>query len=284
MFSEILPSTWFFIIIQSHLIIPSLVWAFVDLKSKSRLRFFFFNLFFFCYNLVNGAVPNAEMGIPVEVQNIIGWVVGLCLTVYYSYNLYAEYSVGLHSRVRVVYFYLIVGFTFIFLIPYLITKDLSWCRNNFLSITMVAGMLIVYDIVKSVCIRYKSVKDKANPLSAFIMLLSFLLFPLSIIVLGDNQVVVHLCYNLGYAANTYYFAIQIINGSPVSKNIDKLTPSEKKICYLILDKPNLTFKELGVCLYKSPHTLSKQASSMYGKLHVKNKLEFICTYKNLLSR
>jgi len=271
--------------------------------DKQRLRVLILNIVYFQYNLFSGLFPDPDLNFPsIFYQNIIAYLVGIILAIYYVRYIYLYYSIKPLAllSVKQVIIILLVSFTFLFITPYLITKNLNLSRKLFIIIPLIFCLLFSYKIVshffklKSDADNYIKKYFKGKTVLGYLSIISFTFLPIMVFV-GDYQYIEQPIVNISFFTlalshmskiiyesrieNEILYEKQKITFEPNSKSVNfklndyNLTRSELDVAMLILK--GVKYKEIAANMFISYNTVTKHASNIFKKIGVKSKKEFL---------
>ena len=281
--------TFIFICFQGSLIFPSLVNYLANTNQKFRLRFFYLNFLFFLYNLTSGLFPNPEYYINEIAQNIIGFSVGICTAIFLVFYIYKEHNIKpvYFLSIRMVIYVLLADFYIAFIIPYVITFDIKFSRNFFLILPLLFILAILILTLKKLYTDYKIQKYpfyKIKIILGIIALLSLTSLPLTILILGDHQLIEHSLFNISYFVLTSFFVLRTIFLSRIDNKFNKLegftrekqlynllTDRQKEIAFLIYKNSDKTYDELAELIYIQSNTFSSHCASIFKKLQLQER-------------
>lgn len=302
MFGTEIHWTTFIILLVQITLLPFLYINYLyDTKNVYRRRFLKLTLTFIFYNLFSGLFPDENIEfVPMLLQNIIAYGVGIIYVLYFVYYIYNEFHIAPYKffSVNSIILYLTTLFIVLFLIPQLLGYDLNTTRKLFIFIPLI--LAIIYSIKTSIRLFHLYQKESKNALqkhyklrviSANVGVFSLLMLPI-IISFGDYQYIEQPLVNLGYFVMlNAYLKNQIYNQrknnliiNELSKNSSEttsietlfnnfqLTTKEKEIASLILEGHK--YKEIADLVFITDKTVSKHASNIFKKTAVKNRKEF----------
>ena len=307
--SEMHPVIFCTVLIQLFILFYFIIES-LRLPNKVAIkRFIYFTLFLMIYNITSGIFPDKNIPLPILLQNIISYSLGLFAGLSYVKYIYDVFDVVQYKilSLKNLTISLSISFIFLFVIPLLITKDLLFSKNLFIYVPVVISLVFLYKTSISLISIIKQ-KTKSERIyshyymrvqGALLSLTSITLLPI-IVALGDFQVVECLVVNSGYFILTFILIQDLIyetrksseflrktgysNESASDENISIInkfnalgfTHREVEIANYIIK--NHTYKEIASTLYVTEGTISKHASNIYKKCSVANKHEFLLLF------
>lgn len=281
-------SSVIYISIFCILIVFAVINLAINRQQKNRIyyiRFLLLMITGLIYNAVEELFPNDNLAIDLVSQYIIAYTVGLASAFYFLFYLSKEYNLKFVKRFNIV----IIGFIsfstliWLFIIPYSITKSLSLSRFLFLIIILTILIINITSVAKGQFHKLKINETrilKIHTINGFLGFLSIILFPITILASSGNQLIVQLCYTLGfYFVSIDYFLY------PQRKNVSErifynISKREKEVLEVFLESPEQKFSEMCERLFISEKTFSVHMSSIYKKMQVKGKKNFTKSVKN----
>ena len=276
--------------------------------SKSTNRFIWFTISLISYNFFSGIFPDTNIPIPLSIQYIVAYGVGLYTALYYVYYVYSEFDIG-HLKfftLRHLMIILISAFIFFFVLPLIIWQDIGIAKYSFIFIPVAVAIAFLVKISTPLIELYKEKGGATNRFyrdriaTGYLTLLSIVLMPI-IVALGDFQVVEQLTVNGGY----FVLAVALIriniyqdlkkeqflhrlgytDDAREAKNIailkyfSKLDLSKREIEVANLILEGKSYKQIGSYLFIAEGTVSKHASNIFKKAEVQNRREFERRFK-----
>jgi signal transduction histidine kinase/DNA-binding NarL/FixJ family response regulator len=104
------------------------------------------------YNLISGLFPNPDYSFPVLFQNIILFVAGIIMAMYFPYYFYKAFNLTklkFYAYWGSVYF-LLIPFIIFFLIPYCITQDFESSKKLLLIVAFFYAASFIYSLNKAI--------------------------------------------------------------------------------------------------------------------------------------
>lgn len=301
MFNTSIHCTTFFYLIVDTFIVLFVFSQSTRLKHTNLNRYLFLGTLFVAYNLTGGFLPIENFPGPFILQYLITYGVAITMCLYLVYYLYKEFDIVFlrtHFTIRRITIFIILCFIGLFLLPYFLTDSLDMARAFF---TIPVSIICLYFTLAF----YRRI---SNPKSAnqfilrrnrfaLISITCISLLPLLTLV-GDYQWLTFSVVNLAFYAITgieidrYLYFLENkgklagvfdskkkIKGSVFElKFLNKdLTRREIEIALFILESKS--YRQIGEDLFIAENTVSKHASNIFKKLHVKNRAVFLKDYK-----
>jgi signal transduction histidine kinase/DNA-binding NarL/FixJ family response regulator len=121
-------------------------------SDKKRLYYLILLYLLIQYNLISGLFPNPEYALPVLFQNIILFVAGITMAMYFPYYFYKAFNL---SKLKFYaywgsFWFLLVPFIIFFLIPYCITKDFESSKKLLLIVAFLYAASFIYSLKKAI--------------------------------------------------------------------------------------------------------------------------------------
>ncbi|MAM17359.1 LuxR C-terminal-related transcriptional regulator [Muricauda oceani] len=306
--SEMHIVTFFIIAVQLILLTNFVIISLKKRDSKSTNRFIWFTISLISYNFFSGIFPDTNIPIPLSIQYIVAYGVGLYTALYYVYYVYSEFDIG-HLKfftLRHLMIILISAFIFFFVLPLIIWQDIGIAKYSFIFIPVAVAIAFLVKISTPLIELYKEKGGATNRFyrdriaTGYLTLLSIVLMPI-IVALGDFQVVEQLTVNGGY----FVLAVALIriniyqdlkkeqflhrlgytDDAREAKNIailkyfSKLDLSKREIEVANLILEGKSYKQIGSYLFIAEGTVSKHASNIFKKAEVQNRREFERRFK-----
>ena len=306
--SEMHIVTFFIIAVQLILLTNFVIISLKKRDSKSTNRFIWFTISLISYNFFSGIFPDTNIPIPLSIQYIVAYGVGLYTALYYVYYVYSEFDIG-HLKfftLRHLMIILISAFIFFFVLPLIIWQDIGIAKYSFIFIPVAVAIAFLVKISAPLIELYKEKGGATNRFyrdriaTGYLTLLSIVLMPI-IVALGDFQVVEQLTVNGGY----FVLAVALIriniyqdlkkeqflhrlgytDDAREAKNIailkyfSKLDLSKREIEVANLILEGKSYKQIGSYLFIAEGTVSKHASNIFKKAEVQNRREFERRFK-----
>ncbi len=188
-------------------------------NDKSRLRFLILIITYIFYNLFSGIFPDAQYWISLFLQNIIAYLVGIIVAVYFIYYIYKEFDIYpfKHFDVKTLFFVLIAAFVLLFIVPYYFSGDLSLSRRIFISIPLMVSFAFLYQIGNELIKLYKRMSNSTSPkyykyriVSGYLGLFTLSLMPV-IVAFGDYQSIEQPVVNFGFIIMMAVYIVDFVH-------------------------------------------------------------------------
>lgn len=298
--TEIHITTFIYLIFQALILSFQFIYFLLKPDSKSRLRFLILTLLFFLYNTISGLAPDQNIPIRILYQNIIAWIIGISTAIYFLYFIYNDHNIKpiRFLKIKNIIYSLVLSFLILFLLPYLITENLSLSRNIFLVLPIFLAIACLINIILFLTKDYiasKNIHYKYRILSGGIGMISILSLPVVIIIFGDNQPIEHSAFSAGYfIVALAYVKHQIYNSkieqnlllklqkSPTDTkslkrdyivNLYGLSSVEREIMLLIIE--GYDYYKISEEIYLSEEAVLKHVSNIFRKIKIQNRAELI---------
>ncbi|TPN84531.1 hypothetical protein [Aquimarina algicola] len=232
--------TFAILVFQIQVLFAQTLFFFSRPRDRSRLRFLILIITYILYNLFSGIYPDEQYSLSLFSQNIIAYIVGIIVAVYFIYYIYKEFDLYpfKYFNVRILFFVLILAFLTLFVIPYYFSGNLSLSRKIFISVPLVVSFAFLYQIVNELIKLYKkasgSLKSKYYKyriISGYLGLFTLSLMPV-IVATGDYQSIEQPVVNFGFMIMMTVYIVDFVYQAR----------QETKILLEINDKSNKTLK------------------------------------------
>ncbi len=221
-------STFVILVLQSLVLFSLLLFFLSRPRDNSRLRFLILTITYILYNFFSGVFPDDRFSISIYIQNIIAYLVGIIVAVYFIYYIYKEFYIYPFKQfsVKTLFIVLTVSFISFFAIPYYFTENLSLSRKLFIITPLFISFTFFYQVGKELLGLYKTSSPKNSEdryyktriLAGYLGLFSLSLMPL-IVAIGDYQSVEQPVVNSGYIIMTIIYIIDLIHKSKLESAI-----------------------------------------------------------------
>lgn len=249
------------------------------------------------YNVTSGFLPDPAIPLPIEVQNVVAYLIAFSTSMYFVWYFYKAFDL-VRLKFFAVYgslYFLLIPFLLLFVTPYLISGNLVMSRRLVVVIPFLYGLAFVVATTRAFVYKFKeraySDRIKLELVSAaYLALLFWLALPV-IVFFGDFQVLEHSVTNAGFLILTIVYVRAMIvqsrleyvdlmktesaTAENISWNIERfgLTDREAQIARMILKAHS--YREIGNELKISEKTVSKHVSNIFQKMRVTNKVELM---------
>lgn len=211
--------------------------------DKSRLQYLILLLCLIAHNITSGILPDNDVPMHIDLQNIIAYFVGFMMSMYVVYYFYKVFELG-HLKFFATYgllFFLFLPFVFLFVVPYLLTEDLKLSSRLTVIIPFFYGLGFIYYTARALRMKFKESKKEGKVISdplyehaiaAYISMVCWAALPV-IVFFGDFQVLEHSVTNAGFLMMTIIYVRSAITQS--RKEYQKLLDSERNLQQLNQD-------------------------------------------------
>ncbi|WP_062052998.1 helix-turn-helix domain-containing protein [Aquimarina longa] len=226
--TEMHVSTFVILVLQSLVLFSQLLFFLSRPNDNSRLRFLILTITYILYNLFSGIFPDNRFSLSIYYQNIVAYLVGIIVAVYFIYYIYKEFNIYpfKHFRVRTLFLVLIVSFISFFIVPYYFTENLSLSRKLFIITPLFVSFAFFYQVGKELIEIYKTSSYqndknryyKTRILAGYLGLFSLSLMPV-IVAIGDYQSIEQPIVNSGYMIMTVTYIIDLVYKSRIESKV-----------------------------------------------------------------
>lgn len=281
--TEILPTTAILILI--FIVLITIVLSKVHFgwhKNDRNYHLNFLGLLFsgLIYNLAEGLLPDKNFKFDIISQNILAYTIGLIVAFHYLFYVKTEYKITFpikisYSMIGIITLLILI---FLFILPYTITKSLSYSRIFFIGFFLMTLALASIIVISRQIVKLKKEKSKIFKIHHLIGIFSFLSLlslPFTIFFFGDNQLIEQSFFSIGFLFLTIDFSLYEERKKESKKliPISSLSRREYEILTILFKNSNFKYNEIGELLNISEKTVSFHISNIYKKLGVKNKTE-----------
>lgn len=268
-------------------------------SDKKRFYYLILLIMMIIHNLCSGFMPDPNIPLPIVIQNIIAFLGGFTMSIYFVYYFYKTFELE-KLRFFVLYgsFLFLVGpFLLLFVIPYVITGSLALARQLTVVIPFLYGVAFVYATTNAFVHKFKSQRLQrlaTDPIemvvAAYLALLCWVTLPV-IVFFGDFQVLQHSVTNSGFLMMTIiYVRTSIVQARKEYQQLQINHKSLEEIIHLNYERYRFTPREVEVTSrlrrgipYKliaqelgiSEKTINRHVSNAFSKTGVSNKVELI---------
>ena len=266
-------------------------------NDQKRLLYLTLLISFILYNITSGLFPDDSIPIPINIQNVLAYLIAFSTSMYFVYYYYKAFDLKL-LRFFATFgslIFLFVPFLFLFVVPYYITGDLAMSRKLTVVIPFLYGIAFIIATTRAFMFKFR-VKEYSDRikfqlvLAAYVALLCWVTLPV-VVFFGDYQALEHSLTNSGflimtivYIKSTIYqsrkeYLMLLNSGESMERLIEtncvryNLTDREIEIVNLIVT--GQSNKLIAYTLHISEKTVAKHVSNIFAKVSVTNKLELI---------
>lgn len=206
-------------------------------SDKSRLQYLILLVFLIAYNVCGGLFPDPWWLISIEVQIILAYLVGFTMSMYVVYYFYKVFGLQ-HLKFFATYglvLFLFLPFLFLFIVPFLLTKDVRLSSRLTVVIPFLYGLGFIYYTAKALKKKFREHENEGrvfkdplyeHAIAAYISMVCWAALPV-IVFFGDFQVLEHSVTNAGFLMMTIIYVRSAITQS--RKEYEKLLNSEKNL-------------------------------------------------------
>jgi DNA-binding CsgD family transcriptional regulator len=268
-------------------------------SDKKRLFYLILLVMMITHNMCSGFMPDKNIPISIVTQNIIAFLGGFTMSMYFVYYFYRTFEL---DRLRFFALYgsllfLIAPFVLLFVLPYVITGRLTMARQLTVVVPFFYGVSFVYATTRAFIHKFKKQrlnKQKAYPremvVAAYIALLCWVTLPV-IVFFGDFQVLQHSVTNSGFLMMTIiYVRSSIVQARQEYEQLQAtihtvedlvdfnykrfgFTPREIEVTEQLMK--GIPYKLIAHQLNISEKTINRHVSNAFAKTGATNKVELI---------
>lgn len=211
--------TFVILVFQILVLFAQILFFFSRPNDKSRLRFLILIITYIFYNLFSGIYPDKQYAPSLFIQNIIAYLVGIFVSVYFVFYIYKEFDIYpfKHFDVKTLFFVLMSGFVVLFVIPYFLSGNLSLSRKIFISVPLMVSFAFLYQIGNELIKLYKKTSNslkskyyKYRIISGYLGLFTLSLLPV-IVAIGDYQSIEQPVVNFGFIIMMSVYIIDFVH-------------------------------------------------------------------------
>ncbi len=219
--------TFAILVFQILVLFAQMLFYFSRPTDRSRLRFLILIITYILYNLFSGIYPDEQYAVSLFLQNIIAYLGGIIVAVYFIYYIYKEFDIYpfKHFNVKTLFFVLMTAFILLFIIPYYFSGNLPLSRKIFISVPLMVSFAFLYQIGNELIKLYKrtygSLKSKHyryRIISGYMGLFTLSLMPV-IVAFGDYQSIEQPVVNFGFIIMMTVYVIDFIHQAQEEANI-----------------------------------------------------------------
>jgi signal transduction histidine kinase/DNA-binding NarL/FixJ family response regulator len=121
-------------------------------SDKKRLYYVILLYLLIQYNIISGLFPNPDYSLPILFQNIILFIAGIVMAMYFPYYFYKAFNL---SKLKFYAYwgsicFLFIPFILFFLIPYCITQDFESSKKLLLIVGFLYAASFIYSLNKAI--------------------------------------------------------------------------------------------------------------------------------------
>lgn len=190
--------------------------------DRKRLQYLVLLVFLILYNVCSGLLPDEQFIIPITFQNVIAYLVGFAMSMYFIYYFYKAFDLK-DLRFFATYgliIFLLLPFLLLFVVPYYLTGNLDISRQLTVVIPFLYGVSFICATARALIIRFRQLKASGRRhehpheliIAAYIAMLCWGTLPV-IVFFGDFQVLEHSVTNAGFLMLTIIYVRSSIRQS-----------------------------------------------------------------------
>lgn len=268
-------------------------------SDKKRLHYLTLLVMLIIHNMLSGFMPDKNIPMSIVLQNIIAFLGGFAMSVYFVYYFYRTFELD-ELRFFAIYgslIFLIAPFVLLFVLPYVITGNLPQARQLTVVVPFLYGLAFAYSTTRAFVVKFKVQKlfrEKTYPVelvvAAYVALLCWITLPV-IVFFGDFQVLQHSVTNAGFLVMTIvYVRTSIVQAREEYHKLKKadqslneviegnfkrfgLTPREIQVSSKLMK--GIPYKIIAQELELSEKTVNRHVSNTFAKTGSTNKVELI---------
>lgn len=298
--------TFFITMFEVVMLVFQIIYFLQRPSDKSRLQYLILLVCLILYNVCSGLFTDPDLPIPTTIQTILAYLVGFTMSMYVIYYFYKVFDLK-HLKFFATYglvLFLFLPFAFLFVVPYLLTKDARMSAQLTVIVPFLYGLGFLYSASKALWRKFKTIEKEGDhaddPLYvhakfAYISMVCWAALPV-IVFVGDFQVLEHSVTNAGFLMMTIIYVKSAIKQSrseyekllksernlqSLNKNLKRKVRKRTKKLEEVMEARKTTFINLAHET-KTPLTLINNYLSDYIEKHGEN--EEITVVKNNLKR
>ncbi len=208
-------TTFIILVVQCLVLFSQFLFYLIKPKDSSRIRFICLTICYIFYNFFSGIFPDPQYDISIFLQNIVAYIVGIVVAIYFVYYIYKEFNIYPFKGFKVssLLWILLISFLILFIIPYYLTNDLNFSKRIFIGIPLIISISFLYQIGRQLCITFKSkamdTYFNKRITSGYLGLFSISLMPV-LVALGDYQSIEQPVVNAGFLIMMIVYTSHII--------------------------------------------------------------------------
>jgi len=274
-------NTFVILVIQFLILFAQLLFFLSRPKDNSRIRFLILTFTYILYNFFSGIFPDNNFTLNILYQNIIAYLVGIIVSVYFIYYIYKEFNIHPFKQfsVKVLIWVLTISFVSFFVIPFYFTEDLSFSRRLFIITPLFVSFAFLYQVGKNLFGVYQNSSSensdnryiKTRILAGYLGLFSLTLMPV-IVAIGDYQSIEQPIVNFGFIIMAVTYLVDLVYKSRIesklllelhkkSKNKEASKISDEITKKILNDLKNFETKELFLKNDVTIRSLSKEINT-----------------------
>jgi signal transduction histidine kinase/DNA-binding NarL/FixJ family response regulator len=270
--------TFSIIVIELVLLFYQVIYFLIRPSDKNRLWYLILLLLIIQYNIFGGLFVDPGLSVPLIVQYCLAYGSGILTSMYFPFYIYKFLNLpGL--KFYAYYgslFFLFLPFLLVFIVPYLITKNIEFSGKWVVLVPAIYAISLLYSLFKSV---FKSIKkpdpDDVNYKGKVIgvcIAVVFWIFGLCVVTfLNGSQYIEHATTNMGFLIMTVIFVRSTVIDSRIEYK--KLIKSENELQqtnFLLSQKIKERTKELELAVEQRTNTFISLAHEVRTPLTLVN--------------
>ena len=287
--------TFAFVIIETVMFLSQLQHYLSRPQDKQRGWFLMLLFLLIFYNVTGGLFPDADIGIPIILQNILAYGGGFAVASYVPYYFYKGFEledIRFHALYGVPLFLLLPYLVF-FVIFYAINKNLETAIDYGIIVPCFYSFVILSAIAKAIWKKYKIREFQDNRVEIIALYsailpwvaMSFIAFFhisqfTEVIITNGGFVVISVLYFTRYiskARKEYEKFLDFTNTqlSEISPRYDRFELTTREIEIIELIRAGHKYKDIGEQLFISERTVTTHVRNVYSKMQVSNKVSLL---------
>lgn len=287
--------TFIFVAIETVMFVYQLQYYLSRPQDKQRGWFLMLLFLLIFYNVTGGLFPDANIGIPIVLQNILAYGGGFAVASYVPYYFYKGFEleeIRFHALYGVPLF-LLLPFVVFFVILYAFNQNLDTAIDYGIIVPCFYSFVILSAIAKAIWKKYRerTFQDNRVEIIALYMAIlpwismSFIAFfnigqLTEVIITNGGFVAISVLYFTRYISKarkefevfTEFTNSPLINNQP-NYNLFELTAREVEIIELI--RAGHKYKDIGEQLFISERTVTTHVQNVYSKMKVSNRVSLL---------
>ena len=162
--TEIHIVTFLITVFEAAMLFFAFIWFLSRPSERSRKRYVVLLLLLIIYNLFSGLFPDASINIPITIQNILAYMGGICVSMYFVYYIYMSLELENLKRLAVygALWFLFLPFIIFFVLTYMITNDLELSRKLLVVVPFLFSVYYIITLTRAIRIRYRVLKSRTE--------------------------------------------------------------------------------------------------------------------------
>jgi DNA-binding CsgD family transcriptional regulator len=287
--------TFAFVIIETVMFVSQLQHYLSRPQDKQRGWFLMLLFLLIFYNVTGGLFPDANIGIPIVLQNILAYGGGFAVASYVPYYFYRGFEledIRFHALYGVPLFLLLPYFVF-FVILYAFNQNLENAIDYGIIIPCFYSFVILSAIARAIWKKYKKREFQDNRVEIIALYgailpwvsMSFIAFfhvsqLVEVIITNGGFVFISILYFTRYiskARKEYEKFLDFTNNqrSEISPRYDRFELTAREIEIIELIRAGYKYKDIGEQLFISERTVTTHVQNVYSKMKVSNRVSLL---------